>query len=51
VTTVYEAAIIDGSPVVSDGELSDVAWFAPGQLSGLALSRFARALLLATRHL
>jgi ADP-ribose pyrophosphatase YjhB (NUDIX family) len=51
VTTVYEAAITDGSPAVGDGELSDVAWFAPEQLSGLALSRFARALLSATRHL
>jgi 8-oxo-dGTP pyrophosphatase MutT (NUDIX family) len=51
VTTVYEAAIIDGSPAVSDDELSDIAWFAPGQLAGLELSRFARALLSATGYL
>ena len=51
VTAVYEAAIIDGSPAVSDDELSDVAWFAPAQLPGLELSRFTRALLLATGYL
>jgi ADP-ribose pyrophosphatase YjhB (NUDIX family) len=48
VTSVYEARIAEGSPVVSDGELSELAWFAAGNLSGLALSRFARALLSAT---
>ena len=51
VTAVYQAAIIDGSPAVSDDELSDVAWFAPGELAGLELSRFARALLSATGYL
>ena len=51
VTAVYEAAITDGSPQVSDDELSDLAWFAPAQLTGLELSRFARALLCATGHL
>lgn len=51
VTAVYEATIVDGSPAPSDGELTDVAWFAPGELPGLRLSRFTRALLAATRHL
>ena len=52
VTSVYEAAILDGSPAVrDDDELSDVAWFAPGELAGLELSRFARALLSATGYL
>ena len=51
VTTVYEAMIIDGSPAPADGELEDVAWFAPGELPGLRLSRFTRALLTATRYL
>ena len=37
-----------GSPVVSDGELSDLAWFGTGELPGLGLSGFARALLTAT---
>ncbi len=40
-----------GSPAVSDSELSELAWFRPGELSGLGLSRFARALLSATGHL
>lgn len=51
VTAVYEARIIDGSPVASDGELSGLAWFEPGELSTLRLSVFARALLHATGHL
>jgi ADP-ribose pyrophosphatase YjhB (NUDIX family) len=51
VTAVYEARIIEGSPAPSDGELSEVAWFAPGELPGLRLSRFARALLQATGRL
>lgn len=51
VTAVYEAAIIAGSPDPSDDELSDVAWFAPGQLAGLELSPFTRALLSATGYL
>jgi 8-oxo-dGTP pyrophosphatase MutT (NUDIX family) len=44
VTAVYEARVAGGSPVVSDDELSELAWFRPGELSGLELSRFARAL-------
>ena len=51
VTAVYEARIVEGSPVVSDGELSELAWFEPGELSGLRLSGFARALLNATGRL
>ena len=51
VTAVYEARIISGSLAPGDGELSEVAWFTPGQLSGLPLSRFARTLLHAVGHL
>jgi ADP-ribose pyrophosphatase YjhB (NUDIX family) len=45
VTAVYEARIISGSPAPGDGELSELAWFAPEELSALPLSGFARALL------
>jgi ADP-ribose pyrophosphatase YjhB (NUDIX family) len=48
VTAVYEAAITDGSPTVSDDELTDIAWFTREQLPRLELSRFSRALLSAT---
>ena len=51
VTAVYEARIIKGSPAPGDGELSEVAWFAPEDLTELSLSRFARALLHATDRL
>jgi 8-oxo-dGTP pyrophosphatase MutT (NUDIX family) len=51
VTAVYEARIISGSPAPSDGELSEIAWFAPDELPALSLSRFARALLNAVGHL
>ncbi len=51
VAAVYEAAILHGSPAACDDELSDVAWFTPGQLADLELSRFARALLSATGYL
>ena len=51
VTAVYEARITKGSPTPSDGELSDLAWFAPQELPALRLSRFTRALLHATGHL
>jgi hypothetical protein len=37
-----EAAITDGSPAVSDGELTDIAWFTREQLPRLELSRFSR---------
>jgi ADP-ribose pyrophosphatase YjhB (NUDIX family) len=45
VTAVYEARVITGSAAPGDGELSELAWFTPGQLPGLQLSRFPRALL------
>ena len=51
VTAVYEARVAGGSPVVSGGELSELAWFGPAELPGLGLSRFARALLSATGRL
>jgi len=51
VTAVYEAAIIDGDPAPSDGELSEVGWFALEELPGLSLTRFARAVLTATGYL
>ena len=51
VTAVYEARIIAGAPAPGDGELSELAWFTPDELSALPLSRFARALLHATDRL
>lgn len=51
VTAVYQARITTGPPAPGDGELSEVAWFAREDLPGLALSRFARALLGATGYL
>ena len=51
VTAVYEAEITSGNPAPADGELADVAWFHPGQIPGLELNRFARALLTATGYL
>ena len=51
VTAIYEAAITNGSPAAGDDELSDVAWFAPAQLTELELSGLARALLSATGYL
>ena len=51
VTAVYEARIIRGSPAPGDGELSELAWFTPGELPSLQLSRFSRALLHATGRL
>jgi ADP-ribose pyrophosphatase YjhB (NUDIX family) len=51
VTAVYEAEIVNGLPRVADhDELSDLAWFRPGQLPGLELSRLSRALLHAIDH-
>jgi len=51
VTAVYEARIIEGSPAPGDGELGELAWFTPGELPGLQLSGFSRALLHATGRL
>jgi hypothetical protein len=45
VTAVYEARFIRGPAAPGDGELTELAWFTPGQLPGLQLSRFSRALL------
>lgn len=51
VTTVYEAEITSGRPAPADGELTEVAWFHPGQLPALDLNGFALALLAATGYL
>jgi ADP-ribose pyrophosphatase YjhB (NUDIX family) len=51
VDAAYQARIIQGYPVVSDGELSELAWFTPAELPRLELSKFARALLIATGRL
>jgi ADP-ribose pyrophosphatase YjhB (NUDIX family) len=51
VTSVFEAEIISGVPGADGDELSDVAWFSRAELRDLALSRFARGVLRATRHL
>jgi NADH pyrophosphatase NudC (nudix superfamily) len=48
VPAVYEAEIAAGVPAPSDGELSEVAWFAPEELRSIPLSRFTRAVLGAT---
>jgi hypothetical protein len=45
VTAVYQAEIISGDPAVADGELSEIAWFSPVDLTRLTLSRLSRALL------
>lgn len=51
VTAVYEARIVEGTPAVSDGELSEFAWWSPAELRALPVSRIARALLRATGYL
>lgn len=51
VTAVYEAEIVSGTPAVADGELSDVAWFSPAELTSLTLNRFSHALLAAIRRI
>jgi ADP-ribose pyrophosphatase YjhB (NUDIX family) len=48
VTSVYEADLAHGTPAPDQDEVSDVAWFAPHELSTLRLTRFTRALLAAT---
>jgi len=45
VDAVYEAEISRGVPVPDGEEVSAVAWFAPGELPGLALGRLSGALL------
>jgi 8-oxo-dGTP pyrophosphatase MutT (NUDIX family) len=51
VTSVYEAEVTAGVPGGADGELSDVAWFGPSDLSRLTVNRFSRALLKAVRRI
>ena len=51
VTAVYAAELAGGVLRPDGSEVSGLAWFAREELAGLALSRFARAVLLATRHL
>jgi ADP-ribose pyrophosphatase YjhB (NUDIX family) len=50
-TAVYEAAIIEGVPAPTDGELSKVAWFTREELPTIPLSRFTRALLAELNYL
>ena len=51
VTAVYAAELAGGVLRPDGSEVIGLAWFAREELAGLALSRFARAVLLATRHL
>jgi ADP-ribose pyrophosphatase YjhB (NUDIX family) len=51
VTAVYAAELVGGVLRPDGGEVSGLAWFAREELAGLTLSRFTRAVLLATRHL
>jgi ADP-ribose pyrophosphatase YjhB (NUDIX family) len=51
VTAVYAAELTGGVLRPDGSEVSALAWFTREELAGLALSRFARAVLLATRHL
>jgi 8-oxo-dGTP pyrophosphatase MutT (NUDIX family) len=51
VTAVYEASVVEGVPAPADGELSEVGWFTPEELSTIPLSHFTRALLTATGYL
>ena len=51
VTAVYEARIVAGSPAPGDGELSELAWFAPDELPAVPLTTFALSVLRATGRL
>jgi ADP-ribose pyrophosphatase YjhB (NUDIX family) len=51
VTAVYDAEIISGAPAAADGELSDLAWFSPGELTRIPLTRLSRALLRAVSRI
>jgi ADP-ribose pyrophosphatase YjhB (NUDIX family) len=51
VTAAYEARIVNGTPEPGDGEISELAWFAPDALAAASLSRFTRALLQAVGRL
>jgi ADP-ribose pyrophosphatase YjhB (NUDIX family) len=50
-TAVYQASVVEGVPAPADGELSEVGWFTREELSAIPLSRFTRALLVATGYL
>ncbi|MFD0970094.1 NUDIX domain-containing protein [Plantactinospora endophytica] len=45
VTAVYQAEIVDGTPLPDGDELDDVGWFDRAELGTLTLSRFAGAVL------
>ncbi|MET8526575.1 NUDIX domain-containing protein [Micromonospora sp. NPDC005172] len=51
VPAVYEAGIVDGTPVPDQEEISELDWFTRSQLQSVDLNRFSRALLRATGHL
>jgi ADP-ribose pyrophosphatase YjhB (NUDIX family) len=51
VTAVYEARIVAGSPAPGDGELTELAWFAPDELPAVPLTRFALSVLRAIGRL
>jgi ADP-ribose pyrophosphatase YjhB (NUDIX family) len=51
VTAVYVAELAGGVLRPDGSEVSALAWFTREELAGLALSRFAQAVLLATRYL
>ncbi|WP_306207229.1 NUDIX domain-containing protein [Actinoplanes sp. RD1] len=51
VPVVYAAAIAGGTPAPDQEEVSELGWFAPAQLAGVPLNRFARALLRSTGRL
>jgi ADP-ribose pyrophosphatase YjhB (NUDIX family) len=51
VTAVYTARISSGTPVADGDEVSEAVWSELAEVDGLALSRFARALLTATGYL
>jgi ADP-ribose pyrophosphatase YjhB (NUDIX family) len=51
VAAVYEARIVDGSPAPGDGEISELAWFAPDELPAVPLTTFALSVLRASGRL
>lgn len=51
VTAVYQAEIVEGTPAADGEEVIDVGWFDRDELRGLPLSRFAGAVLRATRQI
>jgi ADP-ribose pyrophosphatase YjhB (NUDIX family) len=51
VAAVYEARIVGGSPAPGDGEISELAWFAPDELPAVPLTTFALSVLRASGRL